>query len=275
MGKILVVVAHPDDESFSCGGTVAKYTHSGWQADLICATYGENGSRGPYEGTAEPLGDIRNREAERSAAIIGVSSITFLGYKDTKLPSLRPGELEDKIYREIVKVSPDVVITFEPSGGISNHADHKKIARSTTFAFQKYVERVMAPQRLGRRAATENQRKSLEEASDIRGEPKLYYACIPTTVVELLKKKHILPLVSFGKPWMGTPDKEVTTVIDIRRFRLTKTRALQAHVSQSGDVNRFLSYDNNPLVSQEYFILRMQGTSEVFMGKNDRVSNRL
>ncbi|MBI5619952.1 hypothetical protein HY950_03250, partial [Candidatus Gottesmanbacteria bacterium] len=48
-----------------------------------------------------------------------------------------------------------------------------------------------------------------------------------------------------------------------------------SHRSQQADVQRFLSFAANPLARYEYFILRMHGTTEVFMGKNDRVSNRL
>ena len=54
-----------------------------------------------------------------------------------------------------------------------------------------------------------------------------------------------------------------------------KKKALKSHVSQENDVNRFLSSGGNPLIHQEYFIFRMHGTKEVFMGKNDRVSSKL
>lgn len=273
MRKILLVFAHPDDETFSSSGTVAKYVKAGWQADLVCATLGEAGLRGDYEDTTEALGDIRKRELEQAGTLIGLSSITFLGYKDGTLYDLQWGDLEDKVYKEMVKIYPDVVITFEPTGGISNHPDHKRISQAATYAFQKYAKLVekSKPAVVGET----KRRESLSEASLRENEPKLYYACIPEVVVEYLQKKHILPSTMFGEPWRGIPDKFITTVIDIRRFRAKKIKALRTHASQSSDVNRFLSYKSNPLTLQEHFILRMQGTNEVFMGKKDRVGDRL
>ena len=73
----------------------------------------------------------------------------------------------------------------------------------------------------------------------------------------------------------GTPDKHITTVIDISEFAETKKQAILSHVSQQEDVNRFLSLTSQPLLKDEYYILRMQGTTEVFMGKNDHVTNNL
>ena len=73
----------------------------------------------------------------------------------------------------------------------------------------------------------------------------------------------------------AVPDKLVTTVIDISRFTGLKRKALLSHRSQQVDVQRFLSFAANPLAKHEYFILRMHGTTEVFMGKNDRVFNKL
>ena len=97
----------------------------------------------------------------------------------------------------------------------------------------------------------------------------------PESVAGFLQKQHVLPDISMGSPWLGTPDEKVTTVIDIKKYRNKKIKALRAHASQSEDVGRMLSYEKTPLFGQEYFILRMEGTKEVFMGKNDRISDRL
>jgi hypothetical protein len=98
---------------------------------------------------------------------------------------------------------------------------------------------------------------------------------MPESVARYLKKKKTLPSESFGKPWLGTPDKNITTVINIMKFGGTKKKALAAHISQQEDVQRFLSLPSQPMLKHEYFILRMQGTTEVFMGKNDHVTNSL
>ncbi len=271
MKKILLVFAHPDDESFAVAGTTAKYTSNGWRADLVCATRGEEGERGPFKGSEAPLADIRQKELEKAGEIIGLTSVTFLGHKDGTLLELTPGTLEDKVFRVMDKLKPDVVITFEPIDGVSNHPDHKKIGLATTYAFQKYAEQLETPKHYGRRKP----KISFEESEEVINIPKLYYVCLPATTIEFLKKEHVLPAVSMGSPWVGTPDRLITTVIDIKRFKNTKIKAMKSHVSQSEDVNRLLSFDKVPMLSQEHFILRMEGTTEVFMGKNDRVSDRL
>jgi LmbE family N-acetylglucosaminyl deacetylase len=256
MKKLLGVFAHPDDESFTLGGTIAKYTKNGWQVDLICATKGEAGSGGQYDAQGDELGNIRQREIRDAAAELGVSSITFLDYKDGTLSNKNPGEIEDKLMDLIAEFTPDVIVTFEPAG-ISHHPDHIKLTLATTFAFQQYAE-------------------GWEEVHpDDPDGPKLYYACIPESVASFLVKKKVFPAESFGKPWVGVEDKRITTVIDVSRTSAVKAKALHAHVSQAEDVDRFYSIDNNPLTVKEYFILRMIGTKEVFVGKNDRISDRL
>lgn len=271
MKKLLLSFAHPDDEVFTCGGTIAKYVQAGWEVHLLCATRGEAGGGGPYREVSEDsLGKIRQKELEEAGTVLGISAITFFGYKDGTLSDLHPGELEDKLYRPMASFVPDVVITFEPDG-ISNHPDHSKICLSTTYAFQKYAASFLPKERLG-----QQEKRSFEEATNReQKEPKLYYTCMPESLVTYLKKQKKISPQSFGKPWTGTPDKFITTVINIRTFQRKKINALKAHKSQQSDVDRFLSADTQPLLSQEYFMLRMQGTYEVFMGKTDRVSNRL
>lgn len=253
MKKILLVFAHPDDEAFACGGLIPKYVAAGWEVHLVCATRGEAGNRGLHGDISDDaLGAIRAKELEEAGAILGLSTITFLGYPDGTLARLPPGEVEDKVFREMVRIVPHVVITYEPRG-ISNHPDHIKLTTATTVAFQRYVQDVADPPRT----------------------PKLYFACLPASVARYLTRQKVLPAESFGKPWSTTPDKLITTVIDIERYRRKKIQALKSHRSQKQDVDRFLSLTSNPLISNEYFILRMSGYTEVYMGKTDRVSNRL
>jgi LmbE family N-acetylglucosaminyl deacetylase len=261
MKRLLLVFSHPDDESLSCGGTLAKYVKAGWHVDLITATRGEAGNVGPYTNISrDQLADIRQKELQKAAITLGIDSITFLGYRDGTLASLTPGELEDKVYKKMEELVPDTVVTMDTSG-VSNHPDHIKMSYVTTYAFQKYA------------AWIETKLKDREEAEQVF--PKLYYSCMPESVAQYLKQKKIIPVQSFGKLWRGTPDKNITTVINIRRFAATKRRALTSHISQQDDINRFLSLLSQPMLKHEYFILRMYGTTEVFMGKNDRVSNAL
>lgn len=268
---MLLIFAHPDDEAISCGGTIAKYVENGWRADLICATRGEAG------GDAE----VRTSELEASTKILGIFSLSFLDYKDGTLKDQHAGEIEDKLYKKMIELAPDVVVTME-SDGISNHPDHTKLTLSTTYAFQKYAydlaypdRKMTTPKRNLLLKSEEFVKRSLAETEGMITEPKLYYVCLPDSVVTYLQKKKVLPVESFGKPWRGVLDKFVTTVIDIKRFRTTKIRALKEHISQLEDFRDELNLSGNPEFESECYVLRMVGLTEVFMGKNDRVANRL
>lgn len=262
MKRMLLVFAHPDDESFAAAATVAKYVKAGWHVDLVCATRGEAGKTGPY-GDVPPnrLGEIRQKELEKAGILLGISSVTFLGYTDGALAAETPGELEDGLHKKMEELVPDCVITFDTTGG-SNHPDHIRICYAATFAFQKYAFWI------------ENTLQRLPEFKE-ENSPKLYYACLPESVATYLVKKKVFPQESYGRPLVGTPDKFVTTVISARGYEAVKKKALLTHKTQEDNVNKFLSLAKNPLLKQEYFILRLHGTREVFMGNNDRVSSRL
>ncbi len=236
MKRLLLVFAHPGDECVSCGGTVAKYTAAGWKADLLCATNGTEAVRS---------------ELQKAGIALGINSITFLGYQEGTLSAIPPGELEDTVYKKMEELVPDAVVTMDTTG-INNDPDHVRMCFVATYAFQKYA------------AWIEERLKDQEQSAQMF--PKLYYACLPESVADYLKKKKTLLAESFGKPWQGTADKNITTVINIMKSAADKKKALT-----------WISSDMQfqPLLHQEYFYLRMQGTTEVFMGKNDHVANHL
>lgn len=247
----------------------------------MVATRGEVGSRGPYEELSDDeLGSIRTRELESVAKHLGIKRVTHMGYKDGTLPDVAIGELEDKLIRAMINLTPTIVITFEP-GGISNHPDHIRLTRATTYAFQKYVASITEVTR--KTISDENRPRHPRDAWQIAFSktirdspmPKLYYACLPKSVLVHLVKSKVFPEESLGQPWSTIEDKHITTVIDIRQYKKKKEDALRLHRTQQEDVKRFLSIRSNPWVTKEFFVLRMHGAYEVFMGKNDRVSNRL
>jgi LmbE family N-acetylglucosaminyl deacetylase len=282
MKKMLLVFAHPDDESFSAGGTIFQYAKNGWHISLITATNGEKGSFGPYtDETGNILGERRQEELKKAAKLLGIEHIEFLEFPDFGLKQLTPGTLEDPIYIYMKTTLPDIVITHDPTG-ITNHPDHTKVCYAVTYAFQKYaahLNELQDPEKqMKGRGKIWKQAEYARAFSDthlLSKEPKLYYACLPQRSVDFLLKEKQIPEESFGKPFRGVPDKDVTTVIDITVTQLIKGKALLCYETQAEDVDRFISFAQNPEVKQECYILRMQGVYEVFMGKNDRVSDRL
>lgn len=276
MKKMLLVFAHPDDESIGVGGTVAKYVKAGWQVDLVCATKGEAGNSGPYTVSGSALGSIRVTELREAARILGISDTKTLDYPDGKLAALTPGTLEDPLYRAMESGLPDVVITFDQTG-VSNHPDHIKVCYATTFAFQKYAAWLEGLRKKFRLWSTHDEAwlKRMDAIITKRVEPKLYYVCMPVSVVAHAVRARMIPKESFGKPWVGVADRKITTIIDIHDYAGKKIQALKAHETQVADVDRFLAMEGNPLFDKEYFMLRLEGTKEQFMGKNDRISDRL
>lgn len=146
---ILLVLAHPDDETFGMGGTIALYAQKGYNVYNVCATRGEVGAadeefmRG-FKDTAE----MRTAELMRAAKILGLKEVFFLGYRDSGMPGSADNnhpdsqvshsidEVAGKVVRYIRELKPDVVITFNPIGGY-RHPDHIHIQQATTLAFEK------------------------------------------------------------------------------------------------------------------------------------------
>ncbi|MEJ5220768.1 MAG: PIG-L deacetylase family protein [Tepidiforma sp.] len=123
----MVVVAHPDDAEFLCGGTVAKWAARGCDVTYVVITKGDKGSDDP-EMTSERLAVIREAEQRAAGAVLGVRNFEFLGYPDGYLqPTL---ELRRDLARLIRKYRPHSLITFDPtnrfvSDTYINHPDHR------------------------------------------------------------------------------------------------------------------------------------------------------
>jgi LmbE family N-acetylglucosaminyl deacetylase len=291
MKKLLLSFAHPDDESFAAGVTAAKYAKAGWDVRLIVATYGEAGKSGPYENiSGRALGAVRKSELNEAAAILGISRVEPLGYEDGKLNQIESGELEDILHKKLLEYSPQVVITFG-TNGISNHPDHIRMCYATTYAFQKYARDLSDStefmDKLKRSEAGVKKRHFLSQhkfalkqeafidAVDSRLVPKLYYAVLPTSEVEYFRKCKLVPGESFGKPFTGTEDEKVTTVIDGKSVVGKKSAALNAHVTQESPFKTWIKGTGASHAAREYYILRMVGISEYVMNSKDRISDRL
>jgi LmbE family N-acetylglucosaminyl deacetylase len=128
--RMLVILAHPDDESFTVGGTLAKYAHQDVQVILLCATRGEAGIQGVKP---EEARDIRERELRQAAEHQGIE-VYFLGYPDGELAQTKPEALLETVACWIDLVQPQVILTFGPEG-VSGHPDHVTISHTVTKAY--------------------------------------------------------------------------------------------------------------------------------------------
>ncbi len=136
--RLLGVFAHPDDEVFCAGGTIARAAEAGAEVMIVSATRGEQGQiRDPAAATRRTLGAVRERELCAAAAELGVRRVEVLGYPDGTLQHHR-SSLGAAIADIMRRFDPDTVITFGADGGYG-HPDHVAISETATKAFRALV----------------------------------------------------------------------------------------------------------------------------------------
>jgi LmbE family N-acetylglucosaminyl deacetylase len=261
---LLATFAHPDDESFGPGGTLARYAGQGVSVHLVCATRGEVGEVDPalLAGHAN-LAELRTHELECAASILGLAGVHFMGYRDSGMPGSTDNnhpnalfqapldEVAGRIVRLIRQLRPQVVITFDPFGGYG-HPDHIKIHQATVAAF---------------RAAGDVTAYAEQLANGLEpwGPQKLYYTTFPHTVLRWAIR--LMPVfgrdpTAFGANHdinlkaIAERDQPVSARIDVSYYLAAKQRAGACHRSQSGPSELF---DQLP----RWLVRRMLG-SETF-----------
>ena len=144
---LLAVLAHPDDETFGIGGTLALYASKGVAIHLVCTTNGDAGDMpaGLLEGF-KSIAERRQHELHCAAEALGLAGVHLLGYRDSGMAgtpdNLHPGalinapldEVTRKIAHLIRQFQPQVVITHDPIGGYK-HPDHITTHQAATAAF--------------------------------------------------------------------------------------------------------------------------------------------
>lgn len=135
--RLLAILAHPDDESYGAGGTLAMYAHEGVEIVLLCATRGQAGIPGK---SPEEAAQIREHELREAARFLGIE-VFFLDYLDGALQAADINKLLEYVVCWIDTVDPQVVLTFGPDG-VSGHPDHVTLSRIVTRAVEKYFPAV-------------------------------------------------------------------------------------------------------------------------------------
>ncbi len=147
--RLMAVLAHPDDESLSMGGTLARYAAAGEQVAVVTATRGEAGeilNHDDPESLRESLGEVREAELRAACALLGVSAVELLGYRDSGMAGTPDNghpdafcradfmEAVGRLVRVIRRHRPEVVTAYDPFGGYG-HPDHIQVHRVGTAAF--------------------------------------------------------------------------------------------------------------------------------------------
>jgi LmbE family N-acetylglucosaminyl deacetylase len=256
---MLAIFAHPDDESFGPGGTLALYARHGVEVHLICATRGEVGSAPPEMLKHHPdVASMREAELRCAAGYLGLAGVHFMGYRDSGMPgsadnqhlqalaSTPTEEVAERLTWYIRNLRPQVIITFDPIGGY-RHPDHIAVHRATVRAFDQAGD---------------------PETLPTAGRPycpqKLYYATFPKRALRWFVR--LMPLVGrdphrFGQNGdidlvdIASQDFPVHALVDIRQVARVKDQASACHASQGGMPRRGVWG----------WLMRLAGGSETFM----------
>jgi N-acetyl-1-D-myo-inositol-2-amino-2-deoxy-alpha-D-glucopyranoside deacetylase len=225
---LLAVHAHPDDETITTGGTLARYAAEGVRTVVVTCTRGDLGWVFDPTLVGQDIASLRERELEDACSTLGVSRLARLGYADSGMPGMpenhRPGaffaadadEAADRLLKILEEERPRVMLAYDDTGGYG-HPDHLKAHQVALAAF---------------------------EAAGAARPDKLYFVRFPLTwsrdLVRSLREAGIDAPGSAAAGAdagpdvheIGVPDQVVTTAVDVRRYVPTKVAALACHRSQ-------------------------------------------
>lgn len=212
-----VILAHPDDESFGPGGTVALLSQS-HDVYLFCATKGEAGED-HSEKSNRSLPEKRAQELREASAILGVREVIFLGYKDGELSNSVYHEIAEKITPYVAQLQPDRILTYEPRG-ISGHLDHIAMSMISSFIFVK------------NNCIKELHYFCLDKKQ--RGKGQDYFVYFPP----------------------GYADREISRKVNIMPVLEKKIAAIKKHVTQIKDVEYMLKLHSGKRLEECFIILK-------------------
>lgn len=246
--RLLLVHAHPDDETINNGATMALYVERGVKVTLVTCTRGEEGEVLVPElehlasNKEDRLGTHREGELADAMAVLGVKDFRFLGaphkiYRDSGMMDTEPNKRSDNFWNAdlneaaahlveiILEVKPQVMVTYDEIGGYG-HPDH------------------IQAHRVAMRAAELARSKGWEIQ-------KIYWNTIPKSVIE----QGIEAMRGTGNQFFGVdkaedfpfaqPDELVTTVIDAESFAERKMQAMKAHPTQISVDGPFFALSDN------------------------------
>lgn len=218
--RLLLVLAHPDDESLGNGGLIARYASEGVKVHLVTATRGEQGWFGPPEDYPGPeeLGRIREAELREAASVLGIEDVSFLDYRDGELGDAPADEVVAGIVRHIRRIRPQVVITFDQNG-LYGHPDHIAITRLTTAA----VAAAGDPGFQDADGQSPHHVSKLYYMAWLREEIEIYESAFGELVMEIDGQRRA------SIPWA---DWAITTRIDTRAHWRRAWEAIQRHRTQ-------------------------------------------
>jgi LmbE family N-acetylglucosaminyl deacetylase len=239
--RLLVVVAHPDDETYGCGSLLAYALAAGAETAVLCATRGEAGES---RIATDDLAAVREAELRAAAEVLGVSEVRLLDHVDSgmsgdplpgSLCAVDPAVVAGEVGAALADLRPDVVVTLDAADG---HRDHAVIRDATLRA----VDSAAHPP-----AAT-------------------YLRCVTRSTMEtwlahMRETGGFDPYFELGE--LGTPDDQITCVLETTEHLDRRWEAIRAHASQHSP------YEDLPAELQDRFLTRdplmlVRGTDTLF-----------
>ena len=229
---LLAVFAHPDDEAFGNGGTLARYAAAGFAVHLICATRGGSGKiTDPDIPADSDRGVLREAELREACRALGVREPIFLDFHDSgrferlrrddpkALVNVDDLDLERALLPHLVRLRPTVMLTFDPHG-IYGHIDHLKMHRAATAAFWSVGNLCERPPR------------------------RLFYSVMLREAMAAMQElRPASPLSDLEPELYGVSEASLAARLDVSAYAEPKRAAIRAHRSQVGPASSFANVD--------------------------------
>lgn len=191
--RLLAIFAHPDDETFRPGGTLAFLSRQGVRVEALTFTRGEAGSCGePPLCMPEELPAVREREFRCACAALRIQPPRLLDYADGHLQECDTETMIAHILSVMDEVKPQVLLSFGPDG-LSGHPDHIAVGRWTAEAFRRVDDIAV-----------------------------LYTVAVPRSLAEKLNMQQI----------HSVPDEAIALTVDVSKVWETKLSAMRCHATQ-------------------------------------------
>jgi LmbE family N-acetylglucosaminyl deacetylase len=232
VSTIVYCHAHPDDEASQTSGVMARASAVGHRVVVVFATNGDHGEVAADAREGETVAEYRRREAEASAAAIGLARVAWLGYADSGMTGWEQNDAEDSFHRAdldeaarrladvLDEEDADVLVGYDWHGGYG-HPDHVKVHHlvHAAAALARRTPRLLE--------STMNRTDMTRMFEEAKAAGALDWDWSPEDPMD------------DGNP-LGTPEEEITWEVDVSAYLDRKRASLEAHKSQATDIEQFL-----------------------------------
>ncbi len=233
--RLLVVTAHPDDESGGFGGALMLAHQAGAETYVLCFTDGQAGHFRAGAADDEDLGKLRRAEMDAASELLGVTRHEVLDYPDGALSQQNFPEMVGVVVERIRRLRPQVVLTFGADGGVNLHKDHTMVSLVATAAFHWAARSELFPETGAAYAAQ-----------------KLYWVGTPFVSV---RDRPELTQGAATVPWSLT--------LELGELADRKLEAFKKHSSQKGVLERVGEQIRNVMKTERYLLVAKLGIGAV------------